>query len=215
MSDIPNAQAILYCRVSTEEQGASGLGLEAQRSRLLAECGARGWSHTVLEDVQSARNLERPALELALERLGRGEATVLMVAKLDRLTRSVVDLGNLMERAKREHWSIVALDLGVDMTTAGGEMVANIVGAIAQWERRTIGERTRDALAIKRSQGVRLGRPTTIPAAHDVLIHKLRMQGLTLRQICERMDEIVKPPHGKRWQTSTVARVLRRAEAAA
>ena len=64
-----------------------------------------------------------------------------------------------MERSRKQGWALVALDLGVDTTTPSGEMMANVLAVFAQFERRLIGQRTREALVVKRRQGVRLGRP--------------------------------------------------------
>ena len=89
------------------------------------------------------------------------------MAKLDRLSRSLVDFASLMARAQAGRWNLVALDLGIDLTTAAGEFMANVMASAAQWERRIIGQRTRDALAVKRAQGVRLGRPQAL--AGDVV----------------------------------------------
>lgn len=68
-----------------------------------------------------------------------------------------------MERARKSRWALVALDIGVDTTTPAGEMMANVLAVFAQFERRLIGQRTREALAVKRLQGVRLGRRPSLP----------------------------------------------------
>ena len=102
-------------------------------------------------------------LSEALRTIEGGEADALVVAKLDRLSRSLIDFAGLIERSRRRGWAIVVLDLGVDTTTPVGELVANVMAAVAQWERRAIGQRTREALAVRRAQGVRLGRPRAIP----------------------------------------------------
>ncbi len=88
---------------------------------------------------------------------------MLVVAKLDRLSRSVADFGALLDRAGRRRWSVVCLDLGVDTTTPVGAFTSHVVSAAAEYERRLIGQRTRDALAEKRAQGVRLGGPQLLP----------------------------------------------------
>lgn len=97
--------------------------------------------------------------------LQRGDACTLVVSKLDRLSRSLVQFAELMERSRRKGWSLVALDLGVDTSTPAGEMMASVLASFAQYERRLIGQRTRDALAVKREQGVRLGRPCDVVCA--------------------------------------------------
>jgi len=93
-----------YVRVSTDEQAASGLGLDAQRASILAECQLRGWTLAdLIEDAGfSAKSLDRPGIVHALDRLARGEAGVLVVAKLDRATRSVMDAADLLARSQRE-----------------------------------------------------------------------------------------------------------------
>ena len=88
----------------------------------------------------------RPVLGEVLSALRRGEVNAVVVAKLDRLSRSVVDAGRLLEEARRRGFNIVALDLGLDLSTPTGELVANVLAAVAQWERRMIGQRTSEAL---------------------------------------------------------------------
>jgi DNA invertase Pin-like site-specific DNA recombinase len=173
-----------YIRVSTAEQADFGVSLTAQRETLKAEAKRRGWQLVkVFEDAASGKSLTgRPGLADALEALDAGRADTLMVAKLDRLSRSIVDFGALMERARKRGWALVALDLGVDTTTPSGELVANVMASVAQWERRAIGQRTKDALAVKRAQGVRLGRPPTLPVAVRSRILELRESGQTFQQ---------------------------------
>ncbi len=153
-----------YVRVSTHEQAASGLGLDAQRAAITLAATARGWQVVWIEDAgYSAKSLRRPGVTRALRMLAKGEAQAIVVAKLDRLSRSVQDFAATMDTARRQGWALVALDLGVDTTTPAGELVANVMAAVAQWERRVIGQRTADALAAKKAQGVRLGGPITTP----------------------------------------------------
>jgi len=109
--------------------------------------------------------MRRPGIQTALEQLrGRNGADALMAAKLDRLSRSLLDFAALMATATNQEWALVALDLAVDTTTPAGEAMAHMLATFAQFERRLIGQRTRDALEVKRAQGVRLGRPPTLPA---------------------------------------------------
>lgn len=79
----------------------------------------------------------------------------MVVAKLDRLSRSVVDAGRLLEEARKRGFNIVALDLGLDLSMPTGELVANVLAAVAQWERRMIGVRTSEALQVKIEGGWR------------------------------------------------------------
>src|SRR4051794_7263379 len=162
---------VIAClRVSTSEQADSRAGLEAQRAAILAEAVRRGWSHVeFVEDAgYSARSLRRPGLEGALARLRRGDAAVVVGSKIDRVSRSLVDLAGIMQRAQREGGALVALDSPADLTTASGEAMAGVMAVFAQLERRLIGERTRAALAQRQAAGVRLGRPRSIsPEAED------------------------------------------------
>lgn len=208
-------KAIGYCRVSTGDQINSGAGLDAQRAALQAEADRRGWAlELVVEDGLSAKDLNRPALVSALARLDAGEADVLVVSKLDRLSRSVKDFGGLLERASKKKWSVLCLDLGVDTTTPVGEFTANVVVSASQYERRLIGQRTKDALAAKKAAGVRLGRPRQL--AHDVVerIVSTKAAGGTLAGIARELTEEGVPTAqgGKRWYASTVAAVLRSVE---
>jgi DNA invertase Pin-like site-specific DNA recombinase len=208
-------RALGYVRVSTAEQAASGAGLAAQRKAIHAEAERRGWEllEIVGEDSgASSATLEREGLQSALRRLDAHEADVLLVAKLDRLSRSVAQGALVMERAKRKGWSLVALDFGLDTTTPAGEMVANVILSTAQYERRLIGQRTREALAEKRAQGVRLGRPPMVATAVTDRIAALRADGASLRTIADRFNaESVPTGHGgAKWHASTVKALLDR-----
>ena len=142
-----------YVRVSTEEQGQSGAGLAAQRRAIKAECERRGWQLVrIEEDVLSGRTLNRPGLNSALEACRSGEVSGIVVAKLDRLSRSLVDFAGLLAEAQSKGFNVVALDLGVDLSTPAGEFLASVMASAAQWERRIIGQRTKDALAIRGSR---------------------------------------------------------------
>ena len=208
--------AVGYIRVSTTEQAESGVGLIAQRQAIEVECERRGWGLVAMEadeGVSGKSVKKRDALARALCRLDKGEADVLVVTKLDRLSRSVIDFAVLMERASKKGWRIVVLDLGVDTTTANGELVAGILVQVAQWERKLIGQRTKDALAVKKAQGVRLGRPTTLPTDVVTLIDTMRATGSTLQAIADSLNSARVPTAqgGKQWYPGTVRKVLARA----
>jgi DNA invertase Pin-like site-specific DNA recombinase len=165
-------------------------------------------------DVASGKGTNgRAGLADALAMLKRHEADVLVVSKLDRLSRSVADFARLMEQARRERWAVVALDLNIDTTTATGELMANMLAALAQWERRLISERTKDALAEKKDQGVALGKPSPLPATTRRTIRRLRTKGLGARRITAWLNEHGVPtPNGKgtQWHVTQVQRVMTR-----
>lgn len=208
-----NEVVIGYTRVSTEEQGFSGAGLLAQREAIEAECNRRGWTLLgIEEEVLSGKHLRRPRLQAALASCREGRSTGIVVSKLDRLSRSLIDFARLLEEAKRSGFNVVALDLGVDLSTPSGEFLANVMASAAQWERRIIGERTKNALAVKRAQGTRLGRPPMLAPSIVRRIARERSQGRTLADIAARLNrEEVPTAHGGLcWYPATVRSVLGR-----
>lgn len=152
----------------------------------------------------------RPGLQQALELVrAYGEDAVLVVAKLDRLSRSMKDFASLMNVSERQGWGLVALDLGVDTSTPSGEMMANILATFAQFERRLIGQRTKDALAVKKTEGVKLGRPRRTTDHVLETVRSLRAEGLSFAAIANRLTEEGVPTSqgGKRWYPSTVKKL--------
>jgi len=208
-----------YLRVSTEEQAVSGLGLAAQESAIRAECDRRGLPLVAVHSDAgvSGKNLTRPALADTLAALDAGEGSVLMVAKLDRLTRSVHDATGLMLAADRGGWGLVALDAPVDTTTPQGAAMAQVLAVFAELERRLIGERTKAALAVKRAQGVRLGRPPTLSAEIVGRIVAAREAGGNWSSIARELnaDDVPTAQGGRRWYPATVRYVALSAEVAA
>jgi DNA invertase Pin-like site-specific DNA recombinase len=210
----PVDQVIGYVRVSTVEQGDSGAGLEAQRRAIAAYCQSRGWTLIRVEqDITSGASTNgRHGLAEALAAIHRFEAGTLVVAKLDRLSRSVGDFASMLDAARREGWNLAVLDLGCDLSTPMGEAMAGMASVFAQFERRVIGERTRAALAVKRSQGVRLGRPRVIDEKVRRRIRTVRQSGRTLQAICDLLNrDRVPTVRGGPWLPSTVDRVLKTA----
>jgi DNA invertase Pin-like site-specific DNA recombinase len=202
-----------YVRVSTGEQADSGAGLEAQRQALQAEAERRGLQlvHVFEDAAASGKSMNgRPGLLEALEAVEDGRAQALVVSKLDRLSRSLLDFAGLMERARKGGWSLVALDLGVDTSTPSGEMMASVLATFAQFERRLIGQRTRDALAVKREQGVVLGRPREMCERTVERIQELREVGMSNSEIARQLNaENVPTATGRgRWHPPGVARAL-------
>jgi DNA invertase Pin-like site-specific DNA recombinase len=210
-----------YTRVSTTDQGDSGLGLQAQREAIQAECARRGWELVRFEeDVLSGSTMNRPGLSRALAACRSGEVAGVVVAKLDRVSRSLIDFVNLIAEATRDGWNVVALDLGVDLSTPTGEFFGTVLAAMAQWERRLIGQRTREALAQARANGVVLGRPSGV--SDELRTRILRMREgrehpgfrtarMTYQAIADKLNAEGVPTAqgGERWHPSTVASILK------
>lgn len=111
-----------YTRVSTEEQASKGNGLEAQRTAIDAEAERRGWDVEHFADEGGSGKYINPKLAEVLELLAMGQGDGLIVAKLGRLSRSIIHAATIIECAQKQGWSLVLLDLGVDLTTAAGRM---------------------------------------------------------------------------------------------
>ena len=129
-------------------------------------------------------------------------------------------MADLAERSrpkgKQEGWGLILLDIDVDTSSPNGEFMLNVMGSAAQWERRIISQRTKDALAVKRAQGVRLGRPSTLSRELVERIVRERRAGASLSAIADALtDEGVPTAHGgARWWPATVRKVLAGQDAA-
>ena len=202
-----------YMRVSTDEQGDSRAGLEAQEAAIRAEVAHRGWDLVDLRhDVGSGKSLRRrESLGTTLRDLAAGRAEMLVVAKLDRLSRSMLDFAGMMETAADEGWALSALDLGVDTTTTNGKLIANIMIALAQWERELIGDRTRTALAAVKARGTHVGRKSGVSDETMRLIRTLRATGVSWQKVADALTaEGVETGQGGRWHAATVRRLALR-----
>ena len=206
--EVDRTRVVAYVRVSSGEQAASGLGMAAQRAAIEAEAGRRGWTIVAWrEDAGvSGKSLDRPGLSAALADVEEGRAAALVVAKLDRLSRSLLDFAGLMDRSWKAGWAIVALDLGVDTTTAQGELMASVFSSFAQFERRLIGQRTKSALAVKSAQGVKLGRPRMLPDEVVARIVRLHDAGEGWTAIARMLnaDDVPTAQGGAAWHPTTV-----------
>lgn len=204
---------VAYLRVSTEEQADSGAGLGAQRAAIESAASQRGWDILAwhVDAGASGKSMNgRPELANALDAVRRGRAAGLVVAKLDRLSRSVLDFAGLMADANKRGWNIVALDLGIDLSTPAGKLVAGMMANVAEWERDVISQRTKDGLAAKKAEGVRLGRRSTLPDAVVTCIVNARAAGKGYSAIARALngDGVPTGQGGSRWYPSTVQKVL-------
>jgi len=208
-------KAVAYIRVSTDQQADSGLGLEVQQAKVRAMAEVQGVEliELIVDAGESAKSLKRPGAQRLLALVDAGEVDTVIIYKLDRLTRSVRDLGDLLERFERRSVALVSVSESLDTATAAGRLVLNVMGSVSQWEREVIGERTREALQIKKAKGERVG---TIPFGYQLsadgnlleehagerqilsAISRLRQKGNTLREIALALN-------AKGWRTRTGA----------
>ena len=224
-------RVVSYCRVSTAEQSDSGVSLEAQQSKMstYADLYNLNIVETII-DAESAKSLNRSGLQRALNLLRTGKADGLLIVKLDRLTRSVADWQDLIDAffGERGGKQLLSVNDSIDTRTAAGRLVLNVLITVAQWERETIGERTRDALQHKIRNGQRVGKVhfgydlaadgvTLIenPAEQRTLalMRNLRAAGCTLRQIAAALTQrgILTKEGLAQWQHQTIAYILKRA----
>ncbi len=218
--------AIGYIRVSTDQQADRGVSLAAQADKVRAMATVHDATlvDVITDAGVSAKNLDRPGLARLLELVDRRQVSMVIVAKLDRLTRSVRDLGELLDRFQRRGVSLVSVAESLDTGSAAGRLVLNVMASVSQWEREAIGERTREALQHKKAQGERVG---TIPFGYQLgadgrrldpnpdeqqivaLIRECRDGGYSLRAIAGELNrQGYLTRRGSVWRHQYIAGVL-------
>jgi DNA invertase Pin-like site-specific DNA recombinase len=134
-----------YVRVSTQEQATSGHSLGSQRAKIVAYAALYDLElvEIVVDEGQSGKSLKRPGIERALAMMASGEVSAILVAKIDRLTRSLSDWQHLIRNYFSESagGQLLSVSDSIDTRTATGRMVLNMLLTVAQWEREAIGER--------------------------------------------------------------------------
>lgn len=202
-----STRTVAYIRVSTEKQADHGVSLEAQRAKVEAYAELYDLELVAVEvdAAVSAKSLDRPALQRALAALRSGRAEALLVVKLDRLTRSVRDLGDLVDRFFASgRWSLLSVGEQIDTRTAAGRLVLNVLASVAQWEREATGERTSAAMHHKAQQGEYTGGQPPfgyrlaadgvhleeVESEQEVIreARRLRAAGLSLRAVASELD---------------------------
>jgi DNA invertase Pin-like site-specific DNA recombinase len=211
-----------YLRVSSREQGATGLGLQAQKEALSAAAAHRdGWQlATVAVEIASAGNVRRrPVLTSLLDDLDAGRYGVLVVSRLDRLARSVGDFATTLDRAKRNGWELVCLDPAVDMTTPYGKAMAGVAAVFAELERELISQRTKEGLAVAIASGRMRARNLEQEYGDRAVIDRIvRLHSpphsYSLNEIRATLEAEGVPTRrkGGRWTSTQVRRILKREE---
>jgi DNA invertase Pin-like site-specific DNA recombinase len=213
--DYSRLQHILvpYRRVSTREQADKGAGLDAQRTACtfglgMKEATALNWD--CVDRGKSGKNLKRDGLDAALKHIRAGEAGGLIVSKLDRLSRSLLDFAWLMATAEKEGWNIILLDLGVDLRNPAGKAMAQMLAIFAEFERNVISQRTKDGLAEKRVQGVRLGRPVAVEQQLLDSIVAMYLSEQNYSAVARWLNEAQVPTvqGGKRWYPMVISKLV-------
>jgi DNA invertase Pin-like site-specific DNA recombinase len=216
-----------YVRVSTDKQADRGVSLDAQSEKIRAMAVVHNAElvDIIVDGGESAKSLQRPGMERLLALVDSKKVQAVIIAKLDRLTRSVKDLCDLLERFERRGVALISVAESLDTSSAAGRLVLNIMTAVSQWEREAIGERTRDAMNHKRSRGecvgnIRFGYRLSSDGKHvepdqaeqEVLneIERLRGSGATMRGIALALNHCsFRTRRGTAWRLESVARVLK------
>lgn len=141
-----------YVRASTSDQQIT---LEAQAEKIRAMAIVKGFpiSEIITDSGESAKDLDRPGMTRLLSMIAARDIDGVIIAKLDRITRSVKDLASLMEQFQKKAVSLISVEESLDTSSASGRLVLNIMVSVSQWEREAIGERTKTALKFIKSAG--------------------------------------------------------------
>lgn len=208
--------ALLYARVSTQMQANDGMSLDAQVRDMKRAAELAGFTEfeVLREEGRSGKSIQgRPVLRDNLEKLDRGDAAALFVTRIDRLARSTQDFLSIVDRAQKNDWRIVMLDLNLDTASYQGRFVVTIMSALAEMERAIIAERQKDVHKDRREKGLQwgvdLGLKTKVPVEVRAAITEYRKLGMSYAKIAEKLNaDKVPPTRGARWYASTVHKLV-------
>jgi site-specific DNA recombinase len=218
--------AIGYVRVSTDRQADHGTSLETQSARIqaMATVQAADLLEVVVDGGESAKDMNRAGLRRVLALVEAGKVDAVIVSKLDRLTRSVKDLCELLELFERKGVALVSVAESLDTGSAAGRLVIKIMASVSEWEREAIGERTRDVLQHKRSCGERVGNihygyrlaadekhvePDANEQAVLATVRALRARHRSLREIAAALnDSGLRTRRGTAWKHYSVNNII-------
>lgn len=218
-------RVLAYLRVSTSMQAESGLGLEAQRTKI--ELYAQLYDLEIVEWITdagaSAKSLDREGLQRALLAVRRGQADGLVVAALDRLTRNVRDCADLVERYFTKRASLIVVDMNLDTRSPSSRLVLGLLSQVASWERETVAARTSSAVRAKQARGEFIGgkvpygyrveaeRVVPVEAEQAVIVEAraLRASGMSLRDVAGTLAARgIVTRNGRPFAAQQVARLL-------
>ena len=217
-------RTVAYIRVSTGKQADRGVSLEAQRAKIKAYASLYDLDliEVIVDAAASTKSLDRPGLQRALTMLKQGDAEALLVVKLDRLTRSVSDLGTLIEKHFQKA-ALLSVGEQIDTRSAASRLVLNVLASVGQWEREAIAERTSAAMQHLKAQGRRVG---FIPYGHQLgadgihleqnpveqttlqTITALHQRGLSTRKIAGELNSRGVTNRGNPWNHVAVSTKL-------
>ena len=206
--------ALLYVRVSTNRQAKTGHSIDSQPAILTEVAERDGYQVEIITETGSGRNVARPLLNSALDRLAKGEAQALYALDTDRLARSTTHLLQIAERSLMENWRLVITSAQVDTATPAGEAFLTMAAAFAQFESRMISERVKRQHQARRDRGeiwgVTSGIKSKLPTATRDLIKSLRHQGLAMQKIADYFTANgYATPRSGAWHSSGISQILK------
>lgn len=220
-------QAIGYIRVSTQGQVDEGVSLQAQEAKIKAWCELNDYELVEIfkDEGMSGKTANRDGLQKALDSIGKDIA--LVTYSMSRISRSIRDMLHISDLLQKKKANLVSLTENIDTTSAAGKMIFNMLAVMNEFEREQIGERTKAALAYKKSKNQRIG---TIPYGYELDtdgvhlidnpleqnilkdISKLRKKGYKLRQIVEQLNsDGVLTRRGSQWRVQYIHSLLKAA----
>ncbi|EGC3653027.1 recombinase family protein [Listeria monocytogenes] len=217
----------IYIRVSTEEQVKEGFSISAQKEKLKAYCTAQGWEDFkfYVDEGKSAKDMNRPLLQEVITHIKKGLIDTVLVYKLDRLTRSVVDLHNLLSIFDEYNCAFKSATEVYDTSSAMGRFFITIISSVAQFERENTSERVSFGMAEKVRQGEYIplapfgyvkgpdGKLIVNEAEKEIFLHVVNMvsTGYSLRQTCEYLTNIGLKTRRSNdvWKVSTLIWMLK------
>ncbi|HQM80504.1 MAG TPA: recombinase family protein [Syntrophorhabdaceae bacterium] len=221
-------KAMGYVRVSTDEQAREGISLDNQKAKIESYCALHDLELIgIVEDPgKSGKDLNREGMRELVDHIKGRQVNAVIVYKLDRLSRKVIDTLNLIELMRRHNIEFHSITDNIDTKTAMGKFFLNVMASLAQMERDLISERTKDALQHKIDRNERAGqipygwtlspdRKTLLPNPKEqkaiALIRDLHNKGYSYRAICRELDKKGHKPVGKVWHAKTIGSILKRA----
>nr|WP_231563777.1 recombinase family protein [Anoxybacillus sp. KU2-6(11)] len=216
----------IYVRVSTDEQAKEGFSIPAQRERLRAFCASQGWEivQEYIEEGWSAKDLERPQMRQLLKDIKKGNIDIILVYRLDRLTRSVLDLYLLLQTFEKYNVAFRSATEVYDTSTAMGRLFITLVAALAQWERENLAERVKFGIEQMIDEGKKPGGHSPYGYKFDKdfnctiveeeaktvqMIYRLYCDGYGYRGIADRLNELgIKPRIAKEWNHNSIRDIL-------
>jgi len=220
-------KAAIYIRVSTEEQAKEGYSISGQMKKLKAYCISQGWEVAGIypDEGISAKDMKRPELQRMIKDIEKGEVNCVLVYRLDRLTRSVLDLYKMLEVFEEHDCKFKSATEVYDTTSAMGRMFITIVAALAQWERENMGERISFGYIEKARQGKYTH--NVVPMGYDLdkgesKLYVNEVEAKTVREIFDLYqtmggnrvsrklnDRGMYTKAGKMWSDNTIMKIIR------